>query len=187
MDSMIIPPSTAKARLNTKLVTTGSSALRATCLSRTSLSGRPLALAAITKSSRMVSSILFRVSSMVPAKLIKVSVPTGRTICLTMSQARYPMPDASQTAIIASTVTGIQARRTNFVLRPLHLAVTRITMRTAIEATVAVTIILRKTELASTVASLQSTGSRNLPMGNHPALNENSQIIMSANHGVKTV
>ena len=48
IDSIITPPSMAKARLNTKLVTTGNNAFRATCRSRTAFSGSPLARAAST-------------------------------------------------------------------------------------------------------------------------------------------
>ena len=55
------------------------------------------------------------------------------------------------------------------------------------DPTIAVIIIRLNTVLASTGASRHNTGSRNLPIGNQPALNANSQIIIRANHGVKTV
>ena len=45
--SVMTPPSRAKARLKTKLVTTGSMALRAACLSRMDFSVSPLARAAM--------------------------------------------------------------------------------------------------------------------------------------------
>ena len=57
----------------------------------------------------------------------------------------------------------------------------------ASEATVAVTIIRKNTVLASTSASRHRPDSRNLPIGNQPALNEKSQIIIRANQGVNTV
>ena len=69
----------------------------------------------------------------------------------------------------------------------LLCAVTTNTVRTTKDTANAVKIIWVNTELASTGASRHRTGSRNLPIGNQPALNAKSQIIISPNHGVKTV
>ena len=57
----------------------------------------------------------------------------------------------------------------------------------ASDTATAVIIMRLNTAFASVEASRHSTGSRNLPIGSQPAWNANSQIIISANHGVNTV
>ena len=135
----------------------------------------------------MVSTMLFRVRSMVPAKLIRVSVATGRAMCPTISHARCPTPDSSQTPAANRPAAAMLPSRMSRAPAIRLLDVSRKTANTMSDPTIAVIIIRLNTVLASTGASRHNTGSRNLPIGNQPALNANSQIIMRANQGVNTV
>ena len=67
------------------------------------------------------------------------------------------------------------------------LLVTRKTPNATTDRITAVASIRLKMEFASDGASCQTTGSRNFPIGNQPALKANSQIIISPNQGVNTV